>query len=228
MRPILTGRGSVDERVEPLRHHRYFRKLGETDRREVARLGAPLTLGPGEILALEGDPCTAVYLVLAGRIQALKVSPEGREQIVDQMLPGQLFYLVPALDGQPLPVTTKAAEASSLLLFPRDAFLELLGRHPSVCLAVLAEFARRLRRMSSLVEDLSLRSVRQRLAALLVDWAQASQRRRMTQREMAMQLGTVREVVARMLAQFELEGMIAMHRGRIQVRDLQALREAAA
>ncbi|MBC7317018.1 MAG: winged helix-turn-helix domain-containing protein, partial [Chloroflexi bacterium] len=50
---------------------------------------------------------------------------------------------------------------------------------------------------------------------------------RMTQREMAAHLGTVREVVARALAQFERQGWIRLGRGVIEILDAEALRKAA-
>lgn len=205
----------------------YFRHLDQATLHEVAAMAAPHRVGRGQILALEGEPCRAVYLVMSGCIQSLKVSPEGREQIVGDMGAGELLYLVPALDGGPLPVTTRALSDSTLLSFARRDFLALLARHPPISMAVLQVFAKRLRRLSSLVEELSLYSVSQRLAKLLLRWAQSPNRRRMTQREMAAQLGTVREVVARTLAQFESEGWIVMHRGSIEICDLQALRCAA-
>lgn len=202
----------------------YFRDLDQMALHQVASVASPQRVGRGQILALEGEPCRAVYLVMSGCIQALKMSPEGREQIIGDIGPGEFLYLVPALDDGPLPVTTRALSDTMLLSFALQDFLALLSRYPSISLAVLQSFARRLRQMAALIEDLSLRSVSQRLAKLLLRWAESPNRRRMTQREMAAQLGTVREVVARTLSQFESEGWIVMQRGRIQVRNLQALR----
>lgn len=218
----------MDPRVEQLRGQPCFRDLDEAQLEQVALRTAMRPLAAGELLALEGEPCRAVYLVVAGHLQALKMSLEGREQIVGQLLPGELLYVVPALDGGPLPATARAACDSLLLSFSRADFCHVLARYPSVSMHLLVQFARRLRQLSTLVEDLALRTVSQRLARLLVNWAESPNRRRMTQREMAAQLGTVREVVARTLAQFEAEGWIAMHRGTIEVLDLPALRDAGA
>ena len=92
--------------------------------------------------------------------------------------------------------------------------------------------------LSSLVEDLALRSVPERLARLLLAriesgcqgsayGSRAATRRRMTQREMAAQLGTVREVVARNLADLERRGWIQVRRGVIEIVDPDALRAFA-
>lgn len=216
------------ERIEPyLADHPYFRDLDRRHIAAIARQATLRTLLRGEVLALEGEPCTTVYLLLEGRIRALKMSPQGREQVVRELRPPQAIYLVPALDGGPLPATTRAATRATLVAFPRDAIVRILAEHPSVAMAVLHDMAGRLRRFTSLIEDLSLRTVPERLAKLLIERAESPDARRITQQEMAIQLGTVREVVARALAQFEAQGWIHMQRGTIEIIDLDALRDVA-
>jgi CRP/FNR family cyclic AMP-dependent transcriptional regulator len=214
-----------------LAHHVYFEDLDEGELLRIARLATPRHLARDEILGLEGDPPTAVYFLMRGSVRALKLSPQGREQVVNLLGPGHAFYMVPALDGSALPVTTQAVEDSELLFFSRDDFVRTLHDHPSVAIHVLTALARRLRQMSALVEDLALRTVPQRLARLLVQEARspASQTRgrRMTQREMAAQLGTVREVVARTLREFETQGWIGVHRGVIEIIDVDELDAAS-
>ncbi|MBN1400496.1 MAG: Crp/Fnr family transcriptional regulator [Anaerolineae bacterium] len=206
-----------------LAHHPYFEELNERELLSIARLATPRHLARDEILGLEGDVPSAVYLLIQGNIRALKLSVQGREQVVNLLGPGHVFYLVPALDGAPLPVTTQAAEESDLLSFSLTDFVQVLRDHPSVGLRVLSELARRLRHMSALVEDLALRTVPQRLARLLVQKARSPETetaaRRITQREMAAQLGTVREVVSRTLREFEAQGWIRVHRGVIEIID---------
>ncbi|MFH1085210.1 MAG: Crp/Fnr family transcriptional regulator, partial [Chloroflexota bacterium] len=224
-----------EDRVESvatwLAQHPYFRDLAAHEREEIARQALVRHVERGALLGLEGEPCTAVYLVREGTLRALKLSAEGREQVVATLAPGQAIYVPPALDGQPLPVSTQAITAATLVSFARADWLQILRRHPSVALCVLAEFAQRLRQLTSLVEDLSLRSVPERLARLLWQQAQAAMAgappARMTQREMAARLGTVREVVARTLAQFERQGWIHVERGVIEILDLDALRRLA-
>ncbi len=92
---------------------------------------------------------------------------------------------------------------------------------------VLVMFAQRMRKLTSLAEDLSLRTVPERLAKLLIERAVSSADHRMTQREMAAQLGVVREVVARSLSRFEQQGWIRVRQGVIEILDPEALRQAA-
>ncbi len=210
---------------EFFRRHPYFRDLGEEDVAQIARRATVRSLQRGEILAMEGEPCRAVYWVLAGRLVALKYSVQGRELVVRAFTAGQSLYLVPALDGGPLPTTAQAATRATVIGLPRQDFIEALQRHPAMSLALLQDMARRLREFSTLVEDLALRSVPERLAKLLLERAVAHER--LTQREMAAQLGTVREFVARTLAQFAAKGWIRLQRGTIEIVDADALRELA-
>lgn len=205
----------------------YFADLNTTQLNEIARLAIVRRLARGEIVSLEGEPCTAIYFVIEGRVRAFKTSPQGREQIVSEIQAGEAFYLVPALDNSPLPVSTEASTRVLLLSLAREDFVQIVQRYPPLALAVLRDLAQRLRRLSALIEDLALRSVPERLAKLLITHATASNARRMTQREMAAQLGTVREVVARTLAQFEVQGWIRIERGSITIVDAEALRQAA-
>lgn len=207
-----------------VREHPYWAGLDERALGEVEAAARVRELERGQVYALEGDPCEAVCFVLLGRIDAVKLSAEGRRQVVNVLQAGQGFYLVPALDDGALPATTVAATRSLLLYFRRDDFVRLLERHPPLMRAVAGDFAARLRRLGELVADLSLRSVPQRLARLLLERAEGRLPGPMTQRDMAAQLGTAREVVARCLARFQDEGWIRVGRGVIEVLDAEALR----
>jgi len=207
--------------------HPLFRDLDERTLQRLAQQAVPVALHAGEILALDGDPCDAVYFLAEGRVRAIKATAQGREQVVTELGSGEPFYLVPALDEQPLPVTTQAATRATVLRLARADLIALLHEQPSLSLRLLHHLAQRLRALTTLVESLSLFSVPQRLARLLVERAASPDDHRMTQREMAAQLGTVREVVARTLGQFAERGWLRLGRGSIEILDAQALRDLA-
>lgn len=213
---------------EFLAQHRHFRGLAPEERQHIGQMASWRQVERGEVLALEGNPCERVYWVMAGRVRALKTSPEGREQVVAELGPGEVFYLVPALDGANLPVTAQAATRGSVLSLTCEQVIALLQLYPSVALQILADFARRLRRQTELVEDLALRSVPARLARLLLEGIDSPQGYRLTQRELAARLGTVREVVARTLARFDERHWIRLGRGTIEILDQEALRRVVA
>jgi CRP/FNR family cyclic AMP-dependent transcriptional regulator len=181
----------------------------------------------GEVLTLEGEPCTYVYWVAEGRLRVLKTSIGGREQTLAELSVGEVLNLVPALDGGSLPATAQAATRASVFALRKEDLIGLLQRYPVLAMAVLHDLAHKLRKQTELVADLALRSVGERLARLLVNESATVQGLHTTQREVAARLGTVREVLARELARFESRGWVRLGRGSIEIIDLTALRRLA-
>lgn len=181
----------------------------------------------GALLFLEGEPCQGLYYLQAGRVRIFKASPTGREQVLMVIGPGETFNDVPVFDGGPNPATAQATEPSRVLLVPRDDLVALVQEQPAAALAIIGRLAGRLRQLTLLVEDLSLRHVTGRLARLLLRDAEAGEAERLTQQEMAARVGTAREVLGRALRALEESGAIEVRQGRVQVRDRAALERQA-
>lgn len=198
-----------------------FQRLDESAVMEISRLAQRRSYASGELIGLEGEPCDIVYFVAQGWVKVYKLSLEGREQVLTRLGPGDSLYLVPAFDGGPNPASAEALTEATLYAFRREDFLWILRHHPQVTLTVLRDLAAKLRHLTVLVEDLSLRTVEGRLAKLLLNLAAEGNvaPRRMTQQEMAAQLGTVREVVGRALVELERNGLIRKERHRIVIVD---------
>ncbi len=215
--------------VEFLRQSPCFSELGGAELAEVASHVCQHTFRRGEVILLEGEAPQAAYFIVHGQVRIYCLSSEGREQVLERLGPGQAFNLVPVLDGGTNPSNAMAWTDATLYAIERDCFLNLVRQYPTVALAALTDCAAKLRYMTALVEDLSLRTVGARLAKLLLTQAakQDTAPRRMTQHEMAAQLGTVREVVGRALADLEREGLIRMERHRIVIADRPGLESKA-
>jgi CRP/FNR family transcriptional regulator len=123
------------------------------------------------------------------------------------------------------PASAASVGETTLMAIATRDFRRVVSETPEIALAVLGDLAHRLRYMTELAYDLSLRNVRERLAHFLLKQATAtdSETPPWTQEEIAMQIGTVREVVSRTLRAFVKEGLIAMRRQRIEIVDQQAL-----
>lgn len=211
--------------AEFLRKLPFFSELDADELTEVAARVHERAFRRGEVILLEGETPQAVYFVARGQVRIYRLSPEGREQVLKRLGPGEAFNLVPVLDGRPNPSSAMAWTDVTAYAIERDHFLRMVRQHPALAGAALAESAARLRHMTALVEDLSLRTVGARLAKLLLNQAAKEPEipRRMTQQEMAAQLGTVREVVGRALAELEREGLIRLERHRIVIVDRDGL-----
>ncbi len=214
---------------ELLRTVPYFAHLDEAALEAVAQSAIRRQYSKNEVIFLESEPCAGLCIVEEGRIKIFKVSLDGREQVLKMLGPGEFFNEVAVLDGGPNPVSAMAALESSLLIIGRDAMLDLMDRYPALARGIIENLAAHARHLVSLVEDLSLRSVSGRLAKLLLTHAVGDDDapRRLTQQEMAAQLGTVREMVGRALRSFEEEGLIRFDRHRIIILDQEGLADKA-
>jgi CRP-like cAMP-binding protein len=187
------------------------------------------TFAGGQIILVEGEPCQAVYFVVRGLVRTQRLSPEGREQVLAYLGPGASFNLVPAIDGGPHLATVSAVSDSTLYTISCQHFRRIMREHQPVAQAVLERMAADVRRLSDMVEDLALHTVRTRLARFLLHQAQspAPPARRWTQVEIANHIGTAREMVGRTLRTFRDEGLIRRERGRITIIDRAGLERQA-
>lgn len=208
----------------------YFSAMPSSDIDHIEAKAVERLFERGETLFLEGDPSVGLYVVKSGLVRIFKSSPEGREQVVSVARTGDVFNDVPVFDGGPNPASATAMERSSVLVIPRETVLALVSGCPAA-VSIIRLFASRLRRMTTLVGDLSFRSVISRLAKVLLDVAVAESgplpAQRLTQEEMAAMVGTVRDVIGRALRQLEREGAITLRRQRIVVTNAKRLRELA-
>lgn len=229
-------RTSAEQRVELLRKVPIFAGLDESQLRALERRFVPKLYQREQVVFEEGQPAQGLYLVARGAVRIYKSSPEGREQVLAIERAGNTVAEIPLFDGGPYPASVSAAEDSELLFLSRGDFDALCREHPQVPLKVLAAVGKRLRQLVAIIEELSFRTVRHRLAALLVEEAEAHGRKTedgieftlaTTNQEIASRIGTVRELVSRTLGQFEGAELIERRGRDIVVPDLAALRAVA-
>jgi CRP/FNR family cyclic AMP-dependent transcriptional regulator len=215
----------MEPMADALRRVSLFAGLSDDALARVASAVYARTYAPGEIVIFEADPCQAAYFVAEGQVRVYRLSPGGREQVLTRLGPGQTFNTVPPF--QPHGVnhaTVEALTPVTLYAIACQDFRRLVGQCAELALAILQDFAGRLDHLTNLVEDLSLRTVRGRLARFLLEHADAGQvTRRWTQEEIAAHLGTVRDMVGRTLRAFADAGLVRLDRQRIVLLDREGL-----
>ena len=226
----------MSEAADFLRRLPLFAGLGEKALGEVTQRTVARSAPAGTQLFREGEPCKGLYIVATGRVTVYRASPDGREQVLHTQEAGQPIAEVPLFDGGPYPASARVVEPARLLFLPRDAFEWLYRNNPEIADAVIRDLGRRLRRMVRLVERISLRDVPARVAATVLDYAEAAGALEgpgaaftlpRTQEALARELGASREAVARALAHLRRDGIIEQKGARIRVLDPSALRSAA-
>ena len=196
--------------LETLRSVPFLKALPESTLADVAKRCVETVHMRGDVIFLEGDPPKGLLVVREGAVKIYKTGDGGREQILEIESTGKAVAELPLFDGHPYPAACAAVHDSVLLVVrPRD-FQELLDRHPDLSRAVIASLASRLRRLVMLVQELSLRDVRQRLQDLFRELAKDGNAFELdlSHQELAARIGTVREIVSRTLAKLVQEGVI--------------------
>jgi CRP-like cAMP-binding protein len=208
----------------------YFSGVDEDVLAAIAAFTVQRHCNQGEIVFQEGEPCQGLYIVQSGWLKSLIISPGGREQIIRLVGPGEAFneHGVFLEEGRNL-VTVQAIEASDVWVIDRSSLLDLMDQYPVLCRTITQNMASRIVHLMKLVEDLSLRTVEARLARMLIEQSedQSERRRWATQAEMAARLGTVVDVVNRVLHGLEDNGLIRIVRHRIEIVDRERLEQKA-
>jgi CRP/FNR family transcriptional regulator len=195
----------------------------------LAELGAavgPLHVPAGTELFVENTPCQGFPLVLEGEVKVSRHSGDGRSLELYRVVPGELCLVSSAclFRTQPLSAHGITTQASTLLLIPPDVFQRWLET-PVFRNEVLGMFAERMADLTSLVDAVAFHKLDQRLAAALLGHGPLLS---ITHQTLANELGTVREIVTRLLRRFEREGWVALGREQIHIVNGAALRDMAA
>jgi CRP-like cAMP-binding protein len=155
-----------------LRQVPYFANLDEARLRVLAASVRERKCDTGTMVLVEGEPCEGLGFVVSGRVKVFKVSAEGKEQVLRLLGPGRTFNDVPVFDGGPNPGSIQTIEPSVIGTVPKAVVASLVESQPKVAAAVIQVLASRLRALTLVIEDLSLRGVVARVAKLLFDCTQ--------------------------------------------------------
>lgn len=216
----------MPSRRELIESSPYFAGLSHAELDEINSLFFEKRLERDGLIVSEGEAASALFFVLSGAVKVFKTSPDGKEQILAFVRPGETFNEAAFFDGGISPASAQAITPAVLLGITRADMESILRRRPQVALNVIRVMAKKLREMISLVEELSFKRVIGRIAGIILEYA-GDGGSRLTQRDMAAMAGTAREVVGRALKTLEDENVIRMERHRIIVRDEKALRRVA-
>ncbi len=184
-----------------------------------------LRIPAGTCLFDTGTPCQDLPLVLEGSIRVSKRSKSGREIGLYRVLPGEICIVTLSclLGGNDYPATGVAVEPLRLATLPRPTFLHLLEAHSPFRQMLFDLYGERIADLMQLVEEVAFHRLDERLATWLVE---NGPHIRLSHQAIAQELGSVREIVSRLLKQFEESGWVRLARGQVEVLDPVALLDA--
>lgn len=182
----------------------------------------------GAVLFRAGDAAQGFVVVLQGRIEVHLTGPSGREILLYSVEPGQscVQTTLGLMAGEPYSGEAFAATEAKVVMIPRPVFLQLMESEAAFRGFVLTALGRRMQDVTRLLEQVAFATIESRLAAALLDMAEADQVQA-TQAELAARIGSAREVVTRRLDAFQRAGWVETDRGTVRITDRLALEQAA-
>jgi CRP/FNR family transcriptional regulator len=188
----------------------------------------PMTVPAGTVLFHPGDTVKGFVIMLSGRVEVYLTGASGRELLLYAVEPGQscVQSTLGLMGGDDYSGEAITRAPSELVLVPRDTFLRLMDLSDAFRHFVFAAFAQRLQSMMHLLDRVAFQRIETRLAQCLLDRA-TGDTLHATHAEIAVMIGSAREVVSRRLDALARRGLVAIERGTVRLIDRATLSEIA-
>jgi CRP/FNR family cyclic AMP-dependent transcriptional regulator len=213
-----------------------FEALDEEGARALRAGVVDVQLARGDRLFDEGDAGDRLYVVLDGKIKLTRTAPDGRENLLSVLGPGEMFGELSLFDPRPRTASAVAVTDSRLAALGHDRLRHWLTGRPDVSMHLLRALAQRLRRTNDVMADLVFTDVPGRVAKALLDLADRfgeeseeglQVRHDLTQEELAQLVGASRETVNKALADFAARGWLQLSAKSVLILDRERLARRA-
>ena len=194
---------------------------------EIDEHGVLLSLDPGQYVCWEGDSCGHLPFVIEGIVRVYKVSESGRELTLYRINPGESCILTASciLSNQQFPAHAKVEETVRAIGIPSDLILDWTEKHEVWRRFMFSMMTSRLSDVIELVDAVTFKRLDVRLAEYLLKAGGLNSELSITHQDLASDLGSAREVISRVLKDFEQRGLVKMERGRITLLDQDQLNQ---
>lgn len=218
-----------------LEHNFLFRGLPDASVDAIARLARRKSLGKDTLIFSQGDDGDALYGLASGRIRIFAADDNGHEVFLNILGPGDTFGEIALLDGLPRTASAMTTAPSILVIIPRAQFLKHLNDDAGLAVHLLKLLCGRLRWVSDLVEESVFLAGPARVAKRLMTLVENHGRPgpdggieiQISQADLGRFLGISRQVINQYLRDWCKHGWVELRRGRIVVRNLDALQDVA-
>jgi CRP/FNR family transcriptional regulator len=220
---VISDNNTINEIVSA------FTFLGQSDehtRKQFLQSASLAKLEPGQFVCHQGAECAHLALVLSGTARIYKLGENGREITLYRIGRGESCILTASciLSQMPFPAFAVCEEAVEAVVIPAGLIRQWLAESSLWRDYVFGLVAHRMGDIISLVEEVVFRRMDQRIADYLVQHCSGSEQRiEITHQIIASDLGTSREVVSRILKDFESHGLIRVARGSLEIVDAEQL-----
>jgi CRP/FNR family transcriptional regulator, cyclic AMP receptor protein len=222
-----------DQRRELLRRVALFDGLDEAAIATIEALCTWRNHAAGSTILSYRDLSQDVHFLIAGRARAIIYSAEGHAVLFKDILPGEEFGEIAAIDGGPRSSGIEAVEACTLASMPAESFLRVLADQPTVALAALRGMTAQIRRLSERVHEFSTLGVQSRIRAELLRLAALAEvsgnavvlAPAPSLSELASRVSTHREAVSRELSRLAAMKILQRERSGLRIADIALLEQ---
>jgi CRP-like cAMP-binding protein len=214
-----------------------YRRLSENDRQHLARVSRLKTYAKGDQIFGEGDPSEFFSVVVSGRVKIVKMTPAGKDVILEIFATGDPFGAVAAYEGRPFPASAVALDDTVCLLTPRVEFFALLEQHPSLVRGLLLGLTQRLVELTNRLTEMTGGRVEARFARLFLKLADNVGRASadgtmipmpLSRQELADLTGTTIETCIRIMSRWGKEDIVRTEKDGFTILDAATLEAIAA
>lgn len=210
----------------------FFSGMNDDDLEKIKEVVIERKFQKGTTIFSENEEAKGFYFVIAGRTKIFKLSPDGKEHVLHICGPGDMFAEAAMFSGKIYPAYASTITDSSLLFIQKKGFLGLIRKNPDISIKMLGALSIKLRKFTSMIEDLSLKEVSARLAKYLLDMSVHTGSKTFTlgikKTDLALKLGTAGETLSRTLKKFKDKHIISSDGNRISLLDIESLKEISA
>jgi CRP/FNR family transcriptional regulator, dissimilatory nitrate respiration regulator len=220
---------------ETLKDIPLFSELDIKDLRKISEFSSIKKYDKNELIFSEGDKYRGFYVVMKGKVKVFKLSPAGKESVINIILPLELFAEVPLFEGYPYyPVNAQTLEESVLSFIPGKDFIDFTSNNPHISLKIISGFAKKLHALTRRIESLTLSDVPNRLAKYIIEEYNKSHKiilskplilLTISKATLAGYLGTITETLSRTFKKLQDENVIEVKGRKIFIIDINRLRD---
>jgi CRP/FNR family transcriptional regulator, nitrogen oxide reductase regulator len=208
---------SVDVRLKILGKVPFFQDLSAAELKEVNLLFREVGFLANETVYFAGDPAERLFVVADGRVKLMRDTAVGKSVLFDLLTPGEFFGSLSGMGDDVYSDTAQALTPACILTIGSDAFQKILKRFPAVSLKIIGIMALRLRAAQERIQRLSVSTVEERIAHVLLvlsqKFGQAGKDGMLIQvplsrEDLAAMVGATTESASRVMSQFQRDGLI--------------------
>jgi CRP/FNR family transcriptional regulator len=217
--------------IATVRQAAMFASLSDEAICDLMRDCRRVRLGPSQPICRPDELATCFFLILAGHVRIFKLAPSGEQQVLHIYGPGQTFAEAAAMKRMLYPAHAEAMDSVTLIAIEKATFEAALLRNTEMVTGLVAGLSAKLKELTTLAEQLSLRKAPSRLAIVLLEEMGAAGgktfRLSRSKKQIAEQIGTTPETLSRTLRKFHEERLIDMHGAEITILDEESITHLA-